>query len=88
MDFCRSWFLNENSTPLFQIVVAFSMGVIFSPWSLGFVFFLSFLILYEILLLSLCQNYGYQWNILQRLSVVTSSIIGFYLGRWIFQESE
>jgi hypothetical protein len=65
-------------TPLSQFVLSFSFGVLFSPISWGIVFFLSFIIVWEVMAFFL---YGDSWDAVTRAGVVLCTIFGWIVGR-------
>lgn len=79
-------FTNLNYNETAQLFMAFSLGVVLSPFSTGIKWFLLFIILYEVL-------YGYMvkfqmpyWRPLGRLGIFCASILGWILGRYAVQK--
>jgi hypothetical protein len=66
-----------------QVLIAFCLGVIFSPFSYGFALFIFYLVVYELLyaiFTGVCYPY---WAPLFRLAVVAASIYGWIIGRTV-----
>lgn len=81
MDYIRGFVVNPKSTLLYQIIFAVAMGITFSPWSYGLVYYIIFVMIWELL-------YGYflsfdfnVWNPLERLGVVLAGFLGWIIGR-------
>lgn len=66
---------------LAQLLVAFCLGILFSPWSLGLLYFLIFLIIYEAYAFYATAGRAPSWKIEIRLGVMAASIFGFIIGR-------
>jgi hypothetical protein len=64
-----------------QILTAFLIGVLTSPWSWGIVFFLLFLLAMELLTLYQLGINSPFWRIEVRLAVIVASVLGFLFGR-------
>lgn len=67
-----------------EAVVGFSLGLVFSPWSYGLVYYLIFVVLYELIYLYMYRGdktvtYG------GRSIVIIFSLIGFIIGRILFK---
>lgn len=78
------------------LILSFCMGVLLSPWSWGFWWFLVFLIVYEIVWLVYCRWWRSEtitfgallglpsqkgWSMFARFGIVVASIAGFLVGR-------
>ena len=65
-------------TPALQLLVAFAFSLILAPLSYGIVYFIIFLIVYEIAL-----AWWNSWRVLwqMRLAVLAVSVFGFLIGR-------
>lgn len=63
----------------FQLIVAAFSGLIFAYWSSGLVYMLLFLLCYECLVVIS----GKEVDIVQRMAVVSVSILAWVLGRWL-----
>jgi hypothetical protein len=79
---------NDKSTLAFELTVAFVSGVIFSPWSWGFIYFLLFLIVYELFLVWASKCQSPYWNLHSRILVVVFSLFGFIIGRLLAGHSD
>lgn len=76
-------FRNTNYNDFCQLAAAFCLGILFSPWSWGLVYFISFLLIYEILAAyyTWCEAPYWRWT--TRLGVLFFSVLGFFVGRLI-----
>lgn len=81
MGFVESYFQNPQYTQLMQVIIAFALGVIFSPFSYGFLFFLLYLVVYELAYLFFTRGCCPYWGFLFRGAVIGASILGWLLGR-------
>lgn len=75
--------LPGSSSGGLQIIIAFMLGVLFSPWSYGLLYFLLFLLVYEIILIYFCRTHSEKWCIDVRIGVFAASILGFVIGRYL-----
>lgn len=65
-------------TPLSQFLLSFSFGVLFSPISWGILFFIAFIIVWEVMAFFL---YGDEWSAVNRAGVVACTLFGWIVGR-------
>ena len=80
---CYNYFNNGNATEMYQVILAFTIGVLFSPWNNGLFLFILFLIAYELLYF---YATGFQlpyWRLEGRVAIVMASILGFIIGRTV-----
>ena len=77
-----SFFKRDGYTILFQLILAFAIGLVFAAWSIGFSWFVIFIIVFELLF------WGYNYNLIfytdvvaVRLGLICSSILGLIIGR-------
>jgi hypothetical protein len=75
------FFTNPSCPAIGKYVIAFVGGFVFAPWSWGLVYFLIFLLLYEIFIYYLCRKYSQCWDKEVRLGIIVFSVLGFILGR-------
>ena len=74
----------STDVPTFvQIIMAFTLGILFAPFSYGLLYFLIFLISYEAIAIYLSRMNCRYWCFRTRVSVVIASIVGFLIGRWV-----
>lgn len=82
MSRVKQYFCHENNTTTSQIIIAFVMGLLFSPFNMGLIYIILYLILNEILFYIFsngkCPRY---WDIFERCGVVCSTVLGFIIGR-------
>lgn len=74
---------NPRNTELFQYIVSFCVGVMFGAISLGFVWMLIFLVIYEVYYVFATGGEYPYWVGYSRVSNFLLSIIGWILGRYI-----
>jgi len=74
-------FQNLNYTELAQLIVSFCLGVLLAPWSLGALFYIIFLIIYEIFCGCISRLKEPYWRLEMRVGIVFSSLFGFIVGR-------
>jgi hypothetical protein len=74
-------FCNEANNDLAQLISSFCLGVLFSPWSWGLVYYIAFLLIYEILSAYYTWCQLPYWRLSTRLGVIAASLLGFILGR-------
>lgn len=79
----EKYFNNANFSSNVQILIAFLTGFIFSPWSLGFLYFILFLIFYELMVIYYTNCSEPYWKIEVRIGILASSMLGFLLGKLI-----
>lgn len=78
-------FKNSGYTAIAQAVVGFALGIIFSPYSWGFVFYVGFLIVFEVFTYAFTRgDPAYYGDLRSRLFVILASISGFILGRFLY----
>lgn len=78
-----SYFRNDRCCDFGQIVAAFTLGIIFSPWSWGLLYFLLFIIGYELVAIYMTAAEEPYWRFETRIGVIAASILGFVIGRII-----
>lgn len=76
-------FRNPRYNEFSQQIIAFCLGVLFSPWSWGFIYYLAFLILYEIVTAYMTWCQPPYWCLSSRIGIVAASLLGFIVGRII-----
>lgn len=77
----HAWFCNANYTPMAQVIVALSWGILLSPWSSGLFFLIIFIILYELFYYIFTKGDPLYYNLFVRTGVIFASIFGYILGR-------
>jgi hypothetical protein len=71
----------EQTPPLAQCISAFCFGVLLSPLSWGLLFFIAFIIVYELIYCYGCSNYFACTAI--RVAVIFYAIFGWIVGRTV-----
>ncbi len=74
-------FHNKHYTELAQLIVSFCLGVLFSPWTFGPLFYIVFILVYEIICGYVYQFKSPFWNFSTRIGIIFSSLFGFLVGR-------
>jgi hypothetical protein len=77
----QTWIADPDSNFKVQCILGFCSGLIFSPWSYGFIFFLLFLIVWEVLYAYATKMHPSQWGIVERIIVIEIAILGWVIGR-------
>jgi hypothetical protein len=67
----------EAFTPTAQVILSFAVGVLLSPWSWGLIFYILFLVVYEIVYYFFTDN----WDEYSRMAVIVYAILGWIIGR-------
>ena len=87
--------LIRNSYPVAaQAVVGFAVGMMFSPYSVGIEFVLSFAVAYELFVYAITEGKAPYWRLSDRIFVVSAYLLGWIMGRalagWLdpFRDSE
>jgi len=83
-DYLEYYFCNPKNTEFAQLVSAFLISLILSPWSWGFYYFFGFLIIYEFICIIGTQCREPYWRLGFRISVILASMLGWIIGRIIF----
>lgn len=75
-------------TILFQILITFIMGIIFSPFSMGFFLFIVVYLLFE-LFYAYRRGFKYDgYEALARVSIFLWGLLGFLFGRWALGDND
>lgn len=84
-NYISAYFKNPNYTAISQAVVGFALGILFAPYSWGFIFYVGFIIVFEIFTYAFTRgDPKYYGDLRSRLLVVIASISGFILGRFLY----
>ena len=78
---CYRYFNNNKATEMYQVILAFTIGILFSPWNNGLILFIIFIIAYEILYFYATGFQTPYWRLEGRLAIFMASILGFIIGR-------
>ena len=76
-----------NAPPLFQFLLAFSIGLILSPLSFGVIFLIIFIIIWEIYFICVCGG-PKNWPVFERGAIIGAIVLGFVIGRIIIGDLE
>lgn len=77
------YFRNPKYTQLVQIIVSFAFGIIFAPYSYGFIYLVIYLFLYEVIYFIFTRGEYPYWTPLFRFATVAASLLGWIIGRVI-----
>ncbi len=77
--YLQSFIETQNKDVVAQLILSFCLGILFAPFTYGFIYYLIFLILYEIILFAMSKP----WNYELRIGVFAFSLIGFIIGRYL-----
>lgn len=75
------YFKNENYTPMAQVIVAFTIGILSSPWCSGLEFLIIFRSVQEILYWFFTQGDPRYYDVFTRAAVINASFLGYIIGR-------
>lgn len=76
-------FCSNASTELNQLVFSFAIGLLFGPMSWGIIYYVIFIIIYEIIIFYITSGLPPTWRLLSRVSINAAALIGWVLGRWL-----
>lgn len=76
----------DDIPPVITIFGSFVISLVLAPYSLGFIFFLLFLIIYEFFWGYFTRMQHPRYNPIVRAMVVIASILGFSIGRLIIKD--
>lgn len=85
-QFICSWFCNDKYTPMAQVIVALTWGIILSPWSSGLIFLVASIIIYEIVYYIFTRGRFPYYNVFVRTGAMMASILGYIIGRTLSQD--
>jgi len=79
----KMMFCSENSTEFNQLVFSFALGLLFGPMSWGIIYYVIFIIIYEIIVFYVTSGLEPFWRLISRISINSAALIGWMLGRWL-----
>jgi hypothetical protein len=83
----KPWIKFLYASEVFWLLLSLVISTIFAPWSKGPLYFLAFILVYEIILLFvlwyLSKIHHPYWTLSYRISVLFVSLFGFILGKVI-----
>ena len=75
--------------PAYWLGAAFFSGFLFSGWSWGILYLVSFLIVYEIFYYTYCRyKVINDWDLQIRIGILAGTLMGFLIGRHIIEEDD
>jgi len=74
--------------PMYWLGAAFFSGFLFSTWSWGILYLISFLIIYEIFYYFYCNHYVKHWDFPMRIGLACGALMGFLIGRNITEDDD
>lgn len=75
------WFQNDATSPLANVILAFCLGVLWSPWGRGLFFLIVTIIVYEILFYIFTGGDPLYWQSDIRATVINAGVLGWIVGR-------
>lgn len=81
MEWVHGYFKNDAYPEIAQILASFALGILFAPWSWGPLYFITFLIAYEIVCGYFTRGQAPYWRLEARVGILFASILGFIIGR-------
>jgi hypothetical protein len=82
-NFINRWFCNKNYTPMAQLIVSISFGILLSPWSSGLFFLVTFALIYEILFYIFTKGDPEYYDPFVRVTVNMGYLFGYIVGRTV-----
>lgn len=79
----KTWVCNPHYTPMAQLLVSFSTGVLLSPWGSGLFFLLVSIIACEILVYFFSHSDASYWDNPTRSGVILATVFGWLVGRQV-----
>ena len=84
----QNWILyNYPGAEVVIYLAVFVIGVILAPWSLGFIYFLLGLLVFEFLA-AMTSKLQSPWRLDIRIAIVGASFLGFVAGRAVLNDSK
>ena len=77
-----------NNDPMYWLGASFFSGFLFSTWSWGILYVLSFLIIYEIGYYIYCSYQSKEYDCMIRIGIVAGALMGFLIGRAIIEDDD
>lgn len=74
--------------PQYTLGAALFSGFFFSYWSWGIVYFLLFVLAWEIFVLCYCHYKGKEWDVMIRLGIIAGALMGFLMGRVVMDDCD
>ena len=93
---CKGWYKDiygsvydpRGFTLFFQIIMAFTVGLIFASFSYGFLWFLIYYIVFEIYLVWRLYKVPSTKYMISRFGIFCSGLLGFIIGRYFENDHE
>ena len=79
----KDYFIPESHQTK-PLLYSFLLGIVFAPFTWGFVFFILYCIIYEICILIACKKCECEYDLIYRLVINLFAISGWVFGRIIF----
>lgn len=74
-------FRSKGYTPTAQVISSFCVGILFSPYSWGLLYFVMFMIIFELLEYIFTQGDPEFYQVTTRLGVICGYFLGWIIGR-------
>lgn len=78
-----SWLRNDDYIPPAQMIVSFTLGLVFSPWGWGVFWLVAYSAAYEIIYYILVAGDRRYWQLETRIGALLSTFLGWVVGRTI-----
>ena len=86
MDTYHKYFQNDSYTPVVQIIISFALGVLLAPLSYGFIYFIIFTIIYELIYYHGTKGEFPYWSTSSRFYINFVYIGAWWLGRLLVKK--
>nr|QBK91032.1 MAG: hypothetical protein LCPAC202_00060 [Pithovirus LCPAC202] len=81
-------FINAYPSDLvFQVIIAFWVGLIFAPWSWGLLYLIIFFVVFEVIYAMIHRDFSAE-NIIIRLTIIGASFLGWLVGRIVVEDEK
>ena len=81
----KEYFIRDyNSKLIQQLIYAFFIGLISGPISLGVKYFITFIIIFEIIIFYYTQDLEAGYRSETRIYVNVAAVLGYFISRYIF----
>ena len=82
-NYAQNYYCSEYTTDLNQIALGFVLGLLFGGFSSGLIWFIIYVILFEIYIYYITRELDTEWKLLSRIGINCATLIGWILGRWL-----
>lgn len=68
-------------SPYAQVIIAFFIGILFAPWSYGYIFLFAGILLFELIWIFKVHGFNDYLSHIERPLAIAASLLGWVLGR-------